>query len=97
MACLENSIEFLLKRNLRKESPEKWLDHAKECGQSQTERPGKTIYGGTDTRVLTVDDEKEHHVSLVYVATERTILANGQILLTPEVEVDTYWTTLKVP
>ena len=32
---------------------------------------------------------------MVYVATERTILANGQVLLVPEVEVDTYWTTLK--
>ena len=30
----------------------------------------------------------------VYIVTERTILHDGQILLVPDVEVATYWTTL---
>lgn len=34
---------------------------------------------------------------LVYKVTERTILSNGQLLLIPEIEVETYWTTLPDP
>ena len=52
------------------------------------------MYRGTQIRDITVGDKK-YNVNLIYVATERTILADGQVLLVPDVEVDTSWTTLK--
>lgn len=44
--CLNHGIDFLIKHNPRKESPEKWLDYAKREGRSTEERPGKTVYRG---------------------------------------------------
>jgi hypothetical protein len=50
---------------------------------------------GNDSRGnLVATDDQEYPVNLTYVAIERTILTTGQILLMPEVEIETYWTTL---
>lgn len=46
--CLDNNVDFLIKRNPQKGSPEKWLDYKRE-GRSTEEPPGKTIYWGTMT------------------------------------------------
>ncbi len=42
-------------------------------------------------------DGADTPVRLVYKVTERTMLSNGQLLLIPEIEVETYWTTLPDP
>jgi len=87
----KNEIFFIIKRNLRKESLEGWLQLAKKEGTCQQMRCGKTRwYGQTYVNVEGVDEP----VRIVYEVVERTITAKGQMLLVPEIEVDTYWTNL---
>jgi hypothetical protein len=87
----EKGISFIIKRNLRKESLEGWLQLAKEKGTSQQMRKGKTRwYGETNVNVEGIDEP----VRIVYEVVERTITAKGQMLVVPEIEVDTYWTDL---
>lgn len=91
--CRAEGSDFIIKRNLRKESPEEWLKTAKEKGQARQIRSGKMEYSGR----LTVSLEKlEAPVDLVFRVVERTIDRKGQLLLTPEMEVETYWTTLEL-
>ena len=86
--CLKEEADFIIKRNLRKESAEEWLKIAKENGMRCLERPGKDVYLGSIER---------NSVRIVFKVIERTILANGQILLSPEIEVETWWTSLDIP
>ncbi|MBC7074837.1 MAG: hypothetical protein H5T98_01940 [Syntrophomonadaceae bacterium] len=46
--CLdpETKVDFIIKRNLRKESPEDWLEIAEKEGIGCQERKGKTVYMG---------------------------------------------------
>lgn len=88
--------DYIIKRNLRKESPEKWLDIAKQQVEAKTgtcveEREGKHVYYG---QTLIHRKELAEPLSVGYKVCERTIKANGQILLVPEIEADTYWTSL---
>ena len=94
--CLDPEIkaDFIIKRNLRKETPEAWLTIAKEKGTATIEREGKTVYRGHQVVEIEGSDTP---VRLVYKVTERTILRSGQLLLVPEIEVETYWTTLPDP
>jgi hypothetical protein len=41
--------------------------------------------------------ELETRLRIVFQVTERTIDATGQLLLVPEIEVETYWTSLPCP
>lgn len=86
--CFEEGADFIIKRNLRKESAEEWLKIAKEKGMRCLERPGKDVYLGSLER---------NGVRVVFKVIERTIRADGQILLFPEIEVETWWTSLDFP
>ena len=88
---LETKTDFIIKRNLRRESREQWLRLAKAEGVCINRRPGKRIYWGT-TQLYR--EELSQNVRVVYCITERTVLKTGQILLVPDIEVDTYWTSL---
>lgn len=69
----------------------------KEEGERQRVRPGKIDYRGATTRqkTLTLDGQQEtRSIRCVYQVIERTITAKGQHLLLPEIEVETYWTSL---
>jgi hypothetical protein len=94
--CLdpETKVDFIIKRNLRKENPEDWLEIAEKEGIGCQERKGKTVYVGE--RMVNVKGI-ETPVRLVYKVIKRTIKADGQVLLFPEIEVDTYWTSLPDP
>jgi len=93
-ACREEGADFLGKRNLRKESPEDWLAIAKEHGQAKVVRPGKTEYFGR----LTVAREKlEQPLDIAFRVVERTIDRHGQLLLSPEIEVETYHVSPPLP
>ena len=94
-ACIDTHADFIIKRNLRKEKPEFWLAYAQEHAVAEAERAGKIVYRGVKELTLTIA-KKKYPLRMVYIVTERTILANGQILLTPAVEVASYWTTLTV-
>lgn len=88
--CAAEGADWLIKRNLRKESVQEWLNIAQEKGIKTASREGKTVWRGEVHR--TVDGFAEP-LRIVFDVTERTI-KKGQSLLVPEVEVDTYWTSL---
>jgi len=86
------NVDFLVKRNLRRESLYDWLNLAKDsdnatCLQSKH----KTVWiGETEVGVT----GKELPRPIVFKVTER-YEKKGQPLLFPEVEVETYWCTVK--
>lgn len=88
--CLEEEAEFIIKRNIRKENPEEWLALAKQDGTCYQERPGKEVYTGHTY----IDRELEKPLRVVFKVILRTIDAKGQILLIPDIEVQTFWTSL---
>lgn len=93
--CLnpDSRADFLIKRNLRQETPQSWLAVAERCGVCTEERHGKRVYTGETT----VEKGLERPLRVVFKVTVRTISAGGQLLLAPEVEADTYYTSLPEP
>ena len=96
---LEDGSWFIVKRNLRKESKEDWLQEMKACCKNvQNPREGKVVYIGSswkDVPYTTASDEKKViGMRIVYEIIERTIDKHGQILMLPDVEVNTWWTNL---
>ncbi|PSR26545.1 MAG: hypothetical protein C7B43_13800 [Sulfobacillus benefaciens] len=87
----EGHADFLIKRNLRREAPEDWLALARAEGHAVTPREGKITYRGATMRSPRVGDDPER---VVYEVVERTITAEGQTLLFPDIAVATYWTSL---
>ena len=87
-------IYFLIKRNLRKECLEQWFDIAKTAGECHEVREGKKVYTGAVTHVHPAGREELSPIFAVFEVTERTITADGQMLLKPEIEVNTFWTNL---
>lgn len=92
------AVDYLIKWNPRKESPEDWLRHAETDTSTQwsTPRPGK--------RVALFDvHEKRQHNGYTYTlrramrVVERTIDRKGQRLLVPEVTLEGWWTSLDFP
>ncbi len=93
-------VDYIIKRNRRRESKQLWLARAKKLGQAEEVRPGKIVDRGEIwlTKQLTLQGQSvERKIRCVFEVTERTITAAGQRLLLPEVEVDTYWTSLFDP
>lgn len=90
--CRKHKADWLIKRNLRKESLEDWLEEAQALGDWEFPREGKEAYTGQTWRQR---DGKTYRV--VFEVTRRTITADGQKLLLPELEVNTWWTSLKLP
>jgi hypothetical protein len=89
--CKKNKVDYLIKRNLRKESLEEWLEIAQAHGDWEFPREGKEVYTG---ETWLVADGKEHRV--VFEVIYRTTAPGGQKLLLPDIEVATYWTNLKL-
>ena len=94
---IENNVYFLYKRNLRHEKREDWLKLAKDCCINvKNPREGKTVYIGSSWEPYKWVDENGNKVTqnirVVYEITERTIDKNGQYLLIPDIEVNTYAT-----
>lgn len=89
--CRQEKAHYIIKRNLRWETPEGWLEIAKECGQMEEPRPGKQVWLGE--RYIERPGIKEP-LRIVFCVTLRTIEADGQALMIPRIEVETYWTSL---
>jgi hypothetical protein len=81
-----------IKRNLWKESLEDWLEEAQAHGEWEFPREGKEVYTGVTCKER---DGKPYRV--VFEATQRTTAADGQKLLVPEIEVNMWWMSLKLP
>jgi hypothetical protein len=91
---LRGQCDFILKRNLRKEFPEWWLQHAKRLGTASCPREGKAVYTGTVEHLRPGGDGTGTPVTVVFRVTVRTTDAQGQALLMEQIEVDTWWTSL---
>jgi hypothetical protein len=87
------SSDYIIKRNIRREKISSWQAIAEESKNSKLSQPrdGKNVYTGS---VYWDIKNIDHKVRVVYQVIERTSLANGQILLIPETEVQTFWTSL---
>jgi hypothetical protein len=90
--CRKHKADWLIKRNLRKESLEEWLEEAQAHGDWEFPREGKEVYTGQTWRPR---DGKTYRI--VFEVSRRTITADGQKLLVPEIDVNTWWTSLKLP
>jgi hypothetical protein len=94
---IEAGVDFIIKRNLRKEDKGAWLAIAKLLGDFTQSRPGKFVYRGDVSlkKSLVLNGKKtDHWIRCVFEITERTLNAQGQHLLMPDIEVDTYWVSL---
>ncbi len=89
--CREEKAHYIIKRNLRRETPEEWLEIARECGEMEEPRPGKQVWTGER---YVERPELEEPLRMVFCVTLRTMEADGQELLIPTIEVETYWTSL---
>jgi hypothetical protein len=93
--CREEGWAYIIKRNLRKESLEEWLETGKIYGVASQPRPGKTVYIGACYRFMKDGEGNLEPWRIVFEVTMRTITAKGERLLIPEIEADTYWTGLE--
>ena len=96
---LNDGSYFIVKRNLRSESKDAWLEGLKGCCQDiRTPREGKTVYVGSTWREISYLGKdcktKTETLRMVYEITERTIDKRGQILMLPDIEVNMWWTNL---
>lgn len=101
--AMGQAIDFIIKRNLRKETKDMWYNIAINDPNARIETPreGKRVYTGSIVRPIDyirkdfdsmapIPDTA--NVRIVYRVTERTIIAKtNQICLIPELEVETYW------
>jgi hypothetical protein len=88
--CSEQKVDFIIKRNLRKEDPNAWLKLGMQTGTRVASREGKKVWRGKTYRDLA---GKPLAFPIVFEVTQRTT-KKGQPLLFPEVSVDTYWVSL---
>jgi hypothetical protein len=84
----------IIKRNLRKESKEIWLELAKEYGKGEKEREGKTRYTGK-TKLDCPINNRYPGLEVVFEVIERSIDRSGQALILPEIEVNTFWSNVR--
>lgn len=97
---LEDGDWFIIKRNPRGQEPkEEWLAKVKTCCKDiRRPRDGKTVYVGSswkDVEYVTNDGVvKTICMRIVYEVIERTIDKYGQILVVPDIELNTWWTNL---
>jgi len=90
----ESGHFFLIKRNIRKESRESWLDTAKAEGEVISNNDRRTVYTGIHTGRTPASDETFSDMDIVFKVTERYVAKDGTKLLFPEIEVETFWTNL---
>lgn len=86
---------FIIKRNLRKESLEQWLERARKFGRKLPSRKGKNVYVGELSHLYPAGREDLGPIFTVFEVIERlTDAKTGQAFLIPEIEVNTWWTSL---
>lgn len=84
----------IIKRNLRKESSHEWLDRAERLGNSISDNGMVRHYRGFVTDFTSFYDGKKYVGDVVFDVTYRYADHTGQLLMFPQIDVDTYWTNL---
>ncbi len=89
-------VDFVIKRNLRRESKALWFQIASQKGRrvddGQTE--GVQTYELCFPQTAAIDGHTYTYVQITQ-ATERTMERNGQLMLVPDDEVESYWVRLE--
>ena len=99
---LDGGCFFIIKRNLRRESKEDWLDKLKNvCKDVSHPREGKDVYIGTTWKEISWVDaqgtKRSENIRIVYEITERTADKHGQFFLPSQIDVDMYWDNTGLP
>jgi|AMWB02.1.fsa_nt_gi hypothetical protein len=89
-------VSYIIKWNPRRANKKKWAKRIFEEGTVTEPRPGKRV-GLLIVHIRQVYQGKTYQVKRVMRAVERTIDKRGQLLLTPEIEIEGWWTTLDMP
>lgn len=89
-------VSYIIKWNPRRANKKKWAKRIFEEGTVTEPRPGKRV-GLLIVHIRQVHQGKTYQVKRVMRAVERTIDKRGQLLLTPEIEIEGWWTTLDMP
>lgn len=97
----EYEVKFIVKRNLRREPRERYLELGRLYGEKQPTREGKNLwhYSLDDVRIRPEDELFETSenagngkMTMVVAAAERlTNAKTGEVFLFPEVEIDSWW------
>lgn len=89
---------YIVKRNLRRESKEEWFSLAQRHSVAEKRgREGKVTYYASVPRTVEIkekEETREQTLRIVVVATERSLDRTGQPLLIPDIEIETYWVNL---
>ncbi len=93
----DECLKFLIKHNFRRENRFAIAEELKkQCNNIQHSRDGKTVFIGSTWRNISTKNANDFAIRMVYEITERTIAADGQLFLEPEIEINMYWTSLGV-
>lgn len=92
----KRDISYIIKWNPRREDRVEWAERIFKEGDVTTPRDGKRV-GLLTVHIQQVHDGKTYRFKRVMRAVERTIDRRGQRLITPEIDVEGWWTTLELP
>jgi hypothetical protein len=92
----ENGYYCIIKRNKRKESDEMWLKRAKRRGKRVVARKGKKVWVGSVKVHPRKKGEVLSEINCVFEVIERKRDREGNRLLIPEIEVNSWWTNLDI-
>lgn len=93
-------VDYIIKWNPRKQDKHAWSQHAFAKGKITTPRPGKRIavFSVKEKHTFTDAEGIERTITLrrVMRVTERATDKKGQMLLEPDIELEGWWTSLKL-
>ena len=92
----QKNVSYIIKWNPRREDQLEWAARIFKEGEVTIPRDGKRV-GLLTVYIQQVHKGKTYRFKRVMRAVERTIDRRGQRLLTPEIEVEGWWTTLDLP
>ncbi len=84
----QDRVYWIVKRNLRKEPKEYWLETAKALGDCISDEGGKRIYVGIVSHAAEQSGETSVPTDIVFKVTETYAEPNGQIRAAFEIEID---------
>ena len=95
LRVLQGRADYIIKRNLRRESPSNWRETAREHGTEYNPREDKTVWHGSLWSTFPDRKGLNTPVRLVFEVTERRTDRAGTPLLYPDIEVQSWWTSLQ--
>lgn len=84
--------EFLIKRNLRRESLDKYIEYAKINGIPKEKYKGCTTYYSNWIR-----QAGSTEIPISVIVTEKIKDSKGQLFLLPQYDIEVYWNSLNLP